>query len=185
MPARPRPGQTLDEFDLSGHRVVFRTPRRADARGLMLSINRLVAERAHIAVQKRKTLKAEKEWLSGLLRALAHGTQIPVVAEVDGEVAGLGTVTAHTMDATRHVARLDIGLSLHRDKGLGTRMVKLLLALARSRLGVRVVVLDVFAPNARAIRCYQKAGFRECGRVPKAYSHYGRCVDQVIMARKL
>ena len=47
-------------------------------------------------------------------------------------------------------------------KGLGTRLLRLVAQWCFGQ-GIRRLQLDVAAPNARAIRCYEKAGFARTG----------------------
>lgn len=63
--------------------------------------------------------------------------------------------------------RIHLGMiivdSARRGQGLGTAFLKLALAYARDILGMERATLRVFAQNAAARACYQKAGFRETG----------------------
>ena len=59
--------------------------------------------------------------------------------------------------------RIRIGVKEYWDQGYGTDAVRTLLALALGRLGLRRVYLRVYCFNRRAIRCYEKCGFRKEG----------------------
>ncbi len=59
--------------------------------------------------------------------------------------------------------RIRIGEKAYWNKGYGTDAVRTLLAWAGSRLGLRHVYLRVYRFNRRAIRCYEKCGFRKHG----------------------
>lgn len=48
-------------------------------------------------------------------------------------------------------------------------------------LNAHRVELEVVGDNARAIKCYSKAGFVECGRSHEANYHNGHYCDQVQM----
>jgi aminoglycoside 6'-N-acetyltransferase-1b len=50
-------------------------------------------------------------------------------------------------------------------RGLGTRMLRAFVRLLFDDPGVRQIQVDPAAANLRAIRCYQKAGFRPVGPV--------------------
>jgi RimJ/RimL family protein N-acetyltransferase len=54
------------------------------------------------------------------------------------------------------------------DKGIGTRILKLVIA-HFAEAGIASFRLDVAEPNARAIRCYEKAGFSRT----KHFDHNG------------
>jgi len=59
--------------------------------------------------------------------------------------------------------RIRIGEKENWNKGYGTEAVRALLALALGPLGLRRIYLKVYRFNRRAIRCYEKCGFRAEG----------------------
>ncbi len=58
------------------------------------------------------------------------------------------------------LCRILIGNPAHRGKGMGYQVVKQLLNICFSQLGVPAVELNVFDWNIAAIKCYEKAGFQ-------------------------
>lgn len=66
-------------------------------------------------------------------------------------------------------------------RGLGTEATELMLEHAFARLGLHRVGLSVFDFNERAIRAYEKAGFREEGRTREAILRDGRYWDELQM----
>lgn len=74
----------------------------------------------------------------------------------DGETVG------HISLARRprgwYETQIVIGERNYRDKGIGTRAIKLLLRRAR-RAGISRIYLEVRPDNLRAIRAYEKSGF--------------------------
>lgn len=76
------------------------------------------------------------------------------------KVVAFGHLTRFTSDAKRHVARLGVAVDpMHRDLGLGRRMVNKLLAEAE-RAGIKKVWLSVRSDNRQAISLYDKMGFQ-------------------------
>ncbi len=65
--------------------------------------------------------------------------------------------------------------------GLGTETTSLMLSHAFERLALHRVGLTVFSYNMRAIRAYEKAGFRIEGRLRDAITRDGRYFDEVQM----
>ena len=181
-----KPGQVLDEFEIEGHHIVFRTPKRGDEIGCMRHINRLVRDRVYIGRQTPVTLAEEKKWMRGLLRSQNAGEIVMVLVTVDGEIAGSAQVGLGRMRWNRHVAGLGIGLSRARGMGIGTRLMKLMIRLAREHFReVRMIRLSAAGRNRVALRLYRKAGFRECGRIPGGFNWYGKYMDEVLMVRPL
>ncbi len=66
-------------------------------------------------------------------------------------------------------------------QGYGTDAVRLLERLAFERLNLNRLWLTVLATNERAIRCYEKCGFKRDGVNPEASYVKGRYVDVVAM----
>jgi len=66
-------------------------------------------------------------------------------------------------------------------KGYGTDAMELLLHYAFTELNLRRVTLNVFEFNERAIRSYEKAGFRMEGRQRQAMQREGRRYDILYM----
>jgi aminoglycoside 6'-N-acetyltransferase len=68
------------------------------------------------------------------------------------------------------------------NQGLGTRAVKSLLRYLFEERGAVEVVLTPLADNSRAIRSYEKAGFRKERLVPKGEFHDGTWRDAWLMS---
>ncbi|HQR26776.1 MAG TPA: GNAT family N-acetyltransferase [Nocardioides sp.] len=107
-----------------------------------------------------------------------------LVAEVDGQVAGY--VMLHQslpLPSHAHVLELN-GLAVapgHQGQGLGRRLVEAAQQEARRR-GATKLTLRVLAPNARARRLYEAAGFRVEGVLHGEFALAGGLVDDVLMA---
>ncbi len=76
---------------------------------------------------------------------------------------------------------IGIGERVYRGRGLGTEAVRLVLRYAFTELNLHRVSLNVFEYNPRAMRAYEKAGFRVEGRVRGALQRNGRRWDLVFM----
>jgi RimJ/RimL family protein N-acetyltransferase len=76
---------------------------------------------------------------------------------------------------------LAIGEPGYRGKGYGTEAARLLLDYGFTALGLHSVWLVAFGWNGAAIRVYEKAGFKECGRRREAWWMGGRYWDAVTM----
>jgi RimJ/RimL family protein N-acetyltransferase len=108
-----------------------------------------------------------------------HSFAIRTLADdrVIGEV-GLGGIRWIHGDAF-----VGIGLGDRDDwnKGYGTDAMRLILRYAFLELNLHRVTLSVFEYNPRAIRSYEKAGFKEEGRLREAVRREGRYWDEVFM----
>jgi len=66
-------------------------------------------------------------------------------------------------------------------KGYGTDAMRVLLRYAFTELNLRRVTLGVFAYNPRAIKSYEKAGFKVEGRLRQYISREGQRSDMIVM----
>ena len=76
---------------------------------------------------------------------------------------------------------LSIGERENWGQGYGTEMMKLLLQFAFVEVNLRRVTLTVFEYNLRAIRSYEKCGFRHEGRIRQFLNKEGRRWDLLFM----
>ena len=67
------------------------------------------------------------------------------------------------------------------NRGFGTDAVRLLLRFGFLTLGLNNIRLRVHAFNERAIRCYEKCGFKQCGYWPDSWYHDGELHGSVMM----
>ena len=84
------------------------------------------------------------------------------------------------VDATRS-SGLGIGETEYWSKGYGTDVMNVLLRFAFTEVNLRRVTLTVFEYNPRAIRSYEKAGFRHEGRLRSLLNREGRRWDELFM----
>jgi len=68
------------------------------------------------------------------------------------------------------------------NKGCGTAALHEVLRIGFRDMGLHRIHLDLFAENARALRCYQKCGFRQEGLQRQARWKRGRWRDVISMA---
>ncbi|HVP40557.1 MAG TPA: GNAT family N-acetyltransferase [Candidatus Krumholzibacteriaceae bacterium] len=87
-----------------------------------------------------------------------------VVAELDGEPAGSVSLWWRPVGRDRHVAWLGIGVrAKYWGKGVGSALMQEATRIAKE-LGFRKIVLGVFEGNVRAMRLYEKSGFKKEAR---------------------
>ena len=117
---------------------------------------------------RRDPISEEKErrWVQ---KKLAEGAALFSMLEKDTG-AFIGNI--ELMDIADGAGELGIAVTAAmQDKGYGTEAVRAMVDYGMDTLGLRRVFLKVFPDNARAIRVYEKCGFRE----------YDRTEDDVFM----
>ena len=100
------------------------------------------------------------------LRSMIGSTESAMYAAKDsGEIIGIANVSRMKR---RMSHRASIGLSVRRcawHRGVGTALMERLLSFAREH-GIEQLELEVRSDNARAIRLYEKFGFRKVAVLP-------------------
>jgi RimJ/RimL family protein N-acetyltransferase len=95
----------------------------------------------------------------------------------------VGSCQLHSIDPVHRSAELQIRIGNvgARGHGHGTEAVKLLVRFAFRDLNLHRVFVRVLATNQRALRVYEKAGFRREGLLRDAAHVDGRYVDVVVL----
>jgi len=133
--------------------------------------------------------KFQEWWEKDGEEEAAKETLFDIIALSDDRVIGLsderviGFVGLY-LDHPRHVeAWVGIGIGRREDwsKGYGTDAMRLALRYAFTELNLHRVSLGVFAYNPRAMRSYEKAGFRYEGRERGVLCRDGERADIVYM----
>lgn len=110
--------------------------------------------------------------------------EIYLVTKRDGKIVGHAFLEPLHLKSICHVAQLSIGVHHGwQEKGIGTALMKELIAWAKQSMTVEKIELNVRASNSRAIALYKKIGFVEEGRLKNRIkvnnNHY---IDDVLMA---
>jgi RimJ/RimL family protein N-acetyltransferase len=126
--------------------------------------------------------KAELKWMEKDAEEMSPGSyyfSIRTLAEdkLIGEL-NLDVINWSGRDA---FVGLGIGETEYWSKGYGTDVMNVLLRFAFIEVNLRRVTLTVFEYNPRAIRSYEKAGFRHEGRLRSLLNREGRRWDEIFM----
>ena len=99
----------------------------------------------------------------------------------DDRLIGVTTFSALDVDNGSALFHITIGERDAWGKGYGTEAAHLMVGHAFKGLGLHRVALSVFSFNERAIRSYEKVGFRVEGRLREAIWRDGQYWDEVQM----
>ena len=141
--------------------------------------HRLMDESPAMVVSERKL----KEWFEkrneNVLNPAIHAFSIRTLAE-DKLIGFFGM----RLDLVNNEAWVGIGIGEREfwGKGYGTDMMKLCLQYAFTELNVHRVSLGLMAYNLRALRSYEKAGFRLEGRTRGDVQREGKHHDSLWMS---
>lgn len=127
------------------------------------------------------TLHQSESYLSMMIEHKSEARGF-VIADKD-TLEYIGQIDLIKVDWVSRKATLGIVIGrkeLH-GKGIGTEAIKLLLGFAFNQLNLNKVDLTVRDYNKRGIRCYEKCGFIEEGRLREDYYINGGYTDTVLM----
>lgn len=109
--------------------------------------------------------------------------RLDFVIEDKASAAVLGDLAVLDVDPPNESAAMRIALGpAHQGSGYGPEAIRLLQAYVFNVVGLHRLQLDVFDFNERAIRAYEKCGFRHEGRLRDALLWEGERHDSLIMA---
>jgi RimJ/RimL family protein N-acetyltransferase len=124
---------------------------------------------------------AEEQWFEARLED--DSSHVFVIETLEDGVP-IGNLDLHDIDGLSGSAGCGvcIGERSYWGQGYGADALGALLRFGFEELNLQRISLQVFDFNERAIRCYEKVGFRHEGRLRQARFVEGRYVDEVIMA---
>lgn len=124
------------------------------------------------------TLEAEKEYL--IQNNNKNFNFLIVTLDKDKFI---GTVGLENYNAINRTATLGIfiGDKSYRNNGYGTEAIRLLLDYGFNYLNLNNIKLDLAGFNERALKCYKKCGFKECGRRRNCIFVNGKYYDTISM----
>lgn len=126
----------------------------------------------------------EEEWFQNtIVRAPPGEEYIFAIETLEGGVH-IGNLALHAVNWVERHALVGIGLG-ERDywgKGYGTEALRILLRFAFDRLNLHRLFLLVNEENPRAIRSYEKVGFRLEGLYREHTYRYGRYENVLVMS---
>ncbi len=164
---------------ISGKRLRLRAIERSDIPAFVRWFNDPEVRR-YLQMYLPMSQAQEERWFESQLEE--HDGHVLGIETLDGTL--IGNVGLHGIDwkDRRAVLGIVIGEKEYWNRGYGTEAVSTLLGFAFGEMNLHRISLRVYEYNERAIRCYEKCGFRLEGRLRKARFHAGKYHDELIMA---
>jgi ribosomal protein S18 acetylase RimI-like enzyme len=163
----------------------IRPPGRADpVRAYLDFIGELVDEDTFILVDRKPTMKEEEAWVDGKLRGIRAGREVALAAWDGTTLAG---ICEAKRDLWKERGNVGMGLAVrraYRGRGLGEKLLRETIRLAKKRFRPRNIYLRVFSDNKIAKSLYRKAGFRELAHFPSWTLHRGKYLGHDYMLLK-
>ena len=165
---------------IAGHLVALRRPSPSD----LASVIRWYRDPEIARLTRYQTRQMTQPEIERFfqIRMLAPDALAYSIVELPSKrFIGFTTFSALDGDNGSVMFHITIGERDAWGRGLGTEATQLMLFHAFERLGLHRVGLTVFSYNTRAIRAYEKAGFRVEGRLREAIQRQGVYFDEVQM----
>lgn len=181
-----KPGTVIKTFiSKKGKNVIIRTLQPDDLDDLLVFANSLIAEDTFVMLSGTPLERqGEITYVKDAIKKIEEGKKIHIVTMVNGKFAGSAEVRLFDRRQS-HVGEIGISVArAFREEGIGSIMMDVLLDEAKS-IGVKLLVLQCFENNPRAIHVYEKMGFKFSGTVPGAYSYKGGFVGEVTMYKHI
>lgn len=141
--------------------------------------NRKTSDGLH-QTSKLYNVESEREWIENSLKSNKE-YNFAIVNSINDELLGnCGISNINYIDRCATVG-IFIGDEENRNKGYGSEALNLLLNYGFNFLNLHNIKLDVFSFNERAIGCYNKVGFKECGRRHECCFLDGKYYDSISM----
>ena len=149
-----------------------------DAEGFRECLDAVARERKYLAQVEALPMERVREFVAQSVEQDAA----QYVAIVDGCVVGWCDILPHWAYALKHVGTLGMGLAAaQRGRGIGEALLRKTLEHAE-RKGILRVTLEAREDNERAIRLYERVGFKHEARTPCALRFDGKFYAGVQMA---
>jgi RimJ/RimL family protein N-acetyltransferase len=131
----------------------------------------------------RPLSRAEEERWVESLASRREDVVLAIEVRAGDQWVHIGNVGLHRIDWKNRTATLGIviGEREYWGKGYGTEAVRTMLRYAFEELGLNRVELETYSFNPRAIRCYEKAGFKREGVRRQALYRNGKFHDVILM----
>jgi [ribosomal protein S5]-alanine N-acetyltransferase len=164
---------------LVGTKVYLRPLERADAAAVVPWFNDPDVSRFSLRYRPL-TLQEQEQWLEQAGRD-ERSVLLGIALREDDRL--IGTTGFHQLSFKDRgaVFGILIGAKAEWDKGYGSEATRLMVRYAFETLNLHRVTLYVFEYNARAIRTYEKIGFRREGLLRQENWREGRYWDTIVM----
>ena len=166
--------------------ITLRTPIESDAQAMIDLMLGCYAETEFLTCTPEEFQVSVQDEVNFIRRFEASERECMIGAFVDGKLVGNASIRlAGGAKRIRH--RATLGICVLRDywgRGVGSMLMDAAVQTAQSA-GYAQIELQVAADNARAIRLYERFGFEQYGRCPRALKRESGYADEIEMVKIL
>ncbi|PJC66653.1 hypothetical protein CO018_00840 [Candidatus Beckwithbacteria bacterium CG_4_9_14_0_2_um_filter_47_11] len=165
----------------SGRKIVFRQLKSVDFKKVYRWVKSIEKEDTFIMLNTAEpvSLKEEKQYFKELPKKIRQKKLVKI--GVFDEEKYLGSCDIEKQGKRQgHVGLFGIVLSKEcRGQGIGFKLAKETIKLAKEKMGIKQVVLNCFANNKAGINFYNKLGFKQNCRDPRSVFYRGKYIDTI------
>lgn len=156
----------------------IRAATEADLPAILAITNEVIAHTTAIYCYEPQTLEERTRWFADLKKG---GWPI-IVAEVEGEVAGFGSIGVfRTRPGYKYTGEHSVHVDTrYRGRGIGRALLRMLIT-EGERKGLHTLVGGIDAENTVSLKLHADHGFVETARMPEVAWKFGRWLDLVFM----
>jgi len=179
--ARGKAKRKMPQYEI---RVISKGPqlKKIGAKAFMDFINPFVGEKAYLSIQRKVTLRQEKEWLGKKAEEIDKGEQAEVLLFIDGKLAGNCDARKGELANQKHNVTFGLAVSRKwRGYGFGELLLRKGIAVAKKKFKPHRMWIEHNSENTVAARLYRKVGFVQAARLKHYSAHFGRYTDSCIM----
>lgn len=152
-----------------------------DTRMLREFINEFVDEGAFLIMDKKASLREEKEFQKTKAKEIDEKRTIFVLCWDGKKLIGNSSTTLGQYKE-RHNATFGLVVRTgYRGKGIGETLLTMAMKEAKITLKAKYLWLDHVEGNTPARKLYEKLGFKEVARLKDYVNHKGKYIDKIIM----
>ena len=168
-------------------RVFFLLPSLALAREMLAWVTALRREAQWLGQWKKETPASVKKFIHKHVQAMREKKGLQVVAATETEIIGNATISPALPEAKQHVGVFGIGLLKEfGGMGIGYRLGKTVLELARKKTTLKLIESACNARNAASMALHKKLGFGVAGKIPQGLREKsGAYGDEVLFYQKI
>ncbi len=139
---------------------------------------------AGLVIYAPLSLTYEEGWFESVTKRPHDEHPLAIEVQQGAEWQMIGNCSFYDLDWRCRSAKVGIfiGDKNFWNKGYGTSVMRLLLQHGFQTLNLNRIGLDVYENNPRAIKAYEKAGFRLEGRARQAMYKSGQYIDVILMS---
>lgn len=168
-------------------KIIFRQIKLSDLEAIYQWVKEIEKEDTYITLNAAEpvSVKEQKEYLKDLSKKIKQKKAVSLAVFSGKKYLGSCDIVRQGK-RQGHIGLFGIALSKEcRGQGKGFKLAQEVIKKAKERLGLKKIILSCFANNQVGLKFYQKLGFKQYGRLPRAEQYQGKFIDSILFYKDL